>query len=88
MRPPVCVKCSFEMRPVKIGMYVVETFLSPPEPYRISSADMYRCPECGCEVLTGYSTGAKVHHEEGFGELFQKATANLSNFVVVYERKE
>lgn len=56
----VCVVCEQGMRPHKIGLPVVEMYLTPPKPYRVWQMDVYRCPECKREVIITGGSGTHV----------------------------
>ncbi len=50
--PPICVPCAVTMRCAK-NSYVV----ADPEPSTFYYADMYECPNCGAQVVTGFGQG-------------------------------
>lgn len=52
MNGPVCVKCEVRMARSKIG--VNAELMAGKEGYQIWSGDLYRCPLCDFEVLTGF----------------------------------
>jgi hypothetical protein len=52
------------MRCKKTGVLTVEMYMENKEIYRIWSADKYRCPLCGVEVITGFGNGPYVHSAE------------------------
>ena len=47
--PPICVPCAVEMECEKNEFIVAD-----PEPATYWSGDLYRCPGCGCRVVTGF----------------------------------
>ena len=49
-----CVKCEGEMRPLKNDVAFVETTGPERSPYKIWSADLWGCPLCGVEVVSGF----------------------------------
>ena len=62
---PVCVQCQCEMRCSKTGATIV--VMSGDEPYQIWQADIFQCPGCGFEAVTGWAGKPfKYRHEENF----------------------
>jgi len=62
---PVCARCSVAMVPKKNDVAAVEMLRT--RRYVLWSADLYECPDCGCQIVTGF--GAKpvsMEHEPGF----------------------
>ena len=86
MDKTVCINCQLEYVPEKIGIYVIEMFLTPPQPYVISSADVLKCPGCGNEVVARFGSGGVYHHQENFASLL--AAARRSRHIVVRERNK
>ncbi len=50
---PVCVKCRCEMRPQK-NDFIVEEMAAPDRTYRVWCTDLWRCPGCKMEIVTGF----------------------------------
>ena len=73
---PVCVGCEVEMKPEKNGVGVLD--MAEFGPYKIWDADLYKCPECGCEVIVGFAHFAIAEHHEG----------NFESAVQAYRDKE
>lgn len=64
---PICVPCAAEMFCVKNG-YVFVT-MADLAPYEVHSGDMWQCPTCGHQILSGFGTGPLAQHfESHFGE--------------------
>jgi hypothetical protein len=62
---PVCVKCQVELRPEKneVGCLDFASF----GPYQLWDSDLWKCPKCGHEILTGFGQNPiSIHHEENF----------------------
>jgi hypothetical protein len=59
---PVCVKCGKDMKIVQTGSEMVEMFGDPVRPYRITSADRWKCRVCEVEVLAGFGDKAHTEH--------------------------
>lgn len=53
MPKPVCVKCQTEFWPKTNGVLVIET--ASFGPYKVWSADLWKCPGCATEIVSGYS---------------------------------
>lgn len=51
---PICAKCETEMRPERNGMVTVTHSQNPPQPYEIYMGDLWKCPVCGVEIVTGF----------------------------------
>lgn len=72
----ICVPCGRVYRPLKIGVRFEERqMLDDWAPYRVWAADLYGCPECGVEILTGLSreplaTAHERHYPESATDLF------------------
>ena len=56
---PVCVKCEMELSLEKTGVLVRELFQKDTMVYRIWSADLWKCPECGVEIIPGHGFADK-----------------------------
>jgi hypothetical protein len=66
MRSTICVKCEVELQRVKGGsIVIVEHFNKPPEPYKLWSADLHKCPKCGLEVVAGIAQEPFMEHYQG-----------------------
>lgn len=73
----ICVKCEKEVMPAKIGVTVEEHRKEeqsrglPPlwAAYKIWTADVLQCPECGAQILAGFPDRPVAHHhEENYAE--------------------
>jgi hypothetical protein len=47
---------------VKKNSVTVEERLETQEPYKLWDADLWECPECGVEVITGFGHGPLAEH--------------------------
>jgi len=65
---PVCAKCRCELRPEKNGVGVLD--MASFGPCELFDADLWKCPECGIEVVGGFGNGPISSH---FDEDFQQA---------------
>lgn len=51
----VCAKCERDFKIVDIGILFADMAYDPPQEMAIASADVMRCPECGTEIVVGFS---------------------------------
>ena len=58
----VCKKCEVELQPKQNDVRVIEYFMDPPEPYKLWCADLWACPKCGYEIVTGFGYQAYTEH--------------------------
>jgi hypothetical protein len=73
MPRPVCVKCHKEFRVEKNGVIAQENTGPDGNPYKIWSADLWECPGCHIQILSGYGLKPlKQYHDEDF-EDYQKS---------------
>ena len=62
---PVCPQCHVELHPERNGVGVLD--MADFGPYALYDADLWKCPECGKEVVGGFGIGPiSAHFEEGF----------------------
>lgn len=59
----ICVKCLTDMRCEKNGVLVAR------DPHHVQNADLYKCPECAFELLTG---AGNAHNWEYARELYAR----------------
>jgi len=71
----VCVKCQRRYRRMKCGINVVETFgENSDEPYKLWKADLWRCPGCGTEIVTGFGfENFAEHYQPNFKEVLARS---------------
>lgn len=73
----ICSKCNLQMSVVRVGVYVVDMFLDPPQPYRIYSGDLYKCTGCDTEMVSGLAANPiATHHEDKFEEVLKDINEN------------
>ena len=85
MPGPTCVKCQVEFDRVKSGVNLVQMFNQPQQPYKIWQADLWRCPGCGFEIVSGYGHHPYAeHYQDGFAEAMD--WAKRSKIIYQYER--
>lgn len=85
-RPIHCAKCERDLKPEKNGVWLIEMFQGNTEPYAIWHADLWKCPECGIEIVSGYSQRPTYHNEENFKHLLEIAFKGTRYFN--YERRD
>ena len=56
MPKPVCISCGREFRVKKIGVRAQENIGANGEPYKIWSADIWECPKCLYQIISGYGS--------------------------------
>lgn len=86
---PICVKCHRFYRPKKTGLYFIEGMpddgakpgLAEPEkwkPYKLWSGDMWACPDCGAEIISGVGRDRIAeHYEPEFSATAQRLHADF-----------
>lgn len=82
---PVCASCKVEMRRIQNGVAVVEMYREPPVPYNGYYADLFVCPCCGTQVLSGF--GHPRHFGGDVGEM-SRFVAKVDKVFPVYETLE
>ena len=65
MPKSVCAKCEVELKPEENGVIVAEMMRNNTEIYKLWEADLWKCPECGVEVVLGFALQAFMEHFEG-----------------------
>ncbi|MBA7660477.1 hypothetical protein ES703_68479 [subsurface metagenome] len=74
MRRPICTLCRVEFRPLENGINVIDIFSQPPKPYRVTYADLFECPVCRNQIVSGFASKPWAeHHEDKFEYWLQKA---------------
>jgi hypothetical protein len=66
MPKPVCLPCLKFYRPKRNGVYIEEgrPVGETWQPYKIWAADLWACPSCGAEMVTGFGRDAIAEHYE------------------------
>jgi len=66
MSKPVCVPCGREFKVIKNGTVAQENIGPNGEPYKIWSADLWECPVCHSQILSGFGNRplSQVHHQD------------------------
>lgn len=66
----VCRKCEIELKPEENGVVIVELCQKNKRVYKIWSADLWECRNCGNEVVAGFSSQPSFHEgEKSEGEI-------------------
>lgn len=65
MPKSVCVTCEVELKPEHNGAIVAEMFQDNDRIYKLWEADLWKCPECGIEVVLGFASMPLMEHYEG-----------------------
>lgn len=74
MPKPVCVPCKQEFKVKKNGVIVQENLSPSGNPYKIWSADLWECPKCHTQILSGYGLSPMAHQ---FNKDFDKLQENV-----------
>ena len=73
---PVCVGCTKEFLPEKNGVLVCEH--ANFGPYKIWSADLWKCPNCGSEIIVGFGyNSVSEHFQDDFQDWLKKVEYNF-----------
>lgn len=84
----ICTDCQVEYKIEKNGVYVVEMFSDPPQPYKLWSADLWKCPNCRREIIAGFGMSALAEHfQKNFTTVLDQAKKTGKVFYD-YEYKE
>jgi len=82
----VCITCGVELRCVKSGEASIEG--ASFGPYKLWHSDRYGCPQCGFEVLAGFSQERIAeHYEPDFGETVKRFNPEVTFFGSLKERQ-
>ena len=80
MPRPVCVKCKLEFRRTKVGV-VADIRARGLGSYEAYSADLFKCPDCGAEILAAFGAKPITRHTNAS----HKYTVGVAGAVKVYE---
>lgn len=70
MPVPICVACGLSMRCHRNGQPVIVTSDKEKEqPYKLYFTDVYKCPDCGIKIVTGFSKPIERHEDRFQAEL-------------------
>lgn len=62
MRRPICVKCQTELRPLENGIAVIDMAWQSPKPAAVIQADLYECPGCKAQIVSGFAEQPLAEH--------------------------
>ncbi len=88
MPKSICTNCQTEFKPYKNGIYVVEMFLTPPQPYKIWSADLWKCRGCENEIVVGFGNEPLAEHFEDEFDSFFEMIKKTDTVVYSYEKPQ
>ena len=57
-----CVSCQTYLAAAKNGIIVLETMSDRITPYKIWMADLFECPDCGYQLISGFGLNAISEH--------------------------
>ena len=76
----ICAKCGKELKCKKNEVIVEELVLS--DSSRIWEADLWKCPKCGIEIITGFGLAPIAEH---FQKDYQKILTREKERVKIYQ---
>ena len=77
MSVQICVECNRKMRVEKNGV-VWEDLIPPDVPYKLYMADLWKCPGCDWQIITGSATTPFAEHfEPGYAEKAKRAMVRV-----------
>jgi hypothetical protein len=83
----VCVKCEIELKIEKNGAIVVEMFMNNTEIYKLWESDIWKCPSCGFEIVTGFASNPFAEHfSHNCREILEKESVN-PNSRIIYDKE-
>ena len=77
----VCVNCKRMLKIKKNGIIVAE-HLKNGELYKVWSADLFECPNCGFELISGFGNQPNYHH---FDKKAEEEIAKAKKLSTYYE---
>jgi len=81
----VCKKCETELKPTHNGTLVIET--ASFGPYKVWSADTWKCPGCDVEIVAGFANNPlREHYTEDFPAWLEKAKTAAGE--IVYDNEK
>lgn len=84
----ICLACQTEYKPATNGVVVIETALMDKErrPYKIWNADLYKCPDCNHEIVSGFANKPmrEDHYAEDFADWLAQTIAAAPAVYWVY----
>ena len=61
---PICAKCRVFFRCKENEVIIEEGGSGPDDPYRVWMADLFECPRCGAEVVSGFGQAPVAHYRQ------------------------
>ena len=65
MPKTVCVKCEVEIRLETNRVVVAEMFQNNTQVCKLWRADLWKCPICNTEIITGFNSYPFMEHDKG-----------------------
>jgi|WetSurMetagenome_2_1015567.scaffolds.fasta_scaffold01396_22 hypothetical protein len=84
MPRPLCVKCQVEFKPERNDV-VVDVLDGHGKSYQLWCADLWECPQCGNQIITGY--GNEPYARRGQVDYAKVLRASRANLEYVYQCK-
>ncbi len=79
----ICVNCERQYKPKTIGVLFLDMAYDPPVPVRFTSADIYSCPGCGHEIVSGM--GELQYDEDRMKHEIKTAAENGRQVILGFE---
>lgn len=86
MPNPICVKCQVEFKVEENGINIVEMFQKNKEVYKIWSADKWKCPLCGIEIVYGFGAMPLIENGEDTKAYLQELINKHATIIFDYEQ--
>jgi hypothetical protein len=81
----VCVPCQVEYKPELNEILAIE--MASFGPYKVWSADLWKCPKCGHEIVSGFGHAPlNEHYTDGFGEWLENAMLRTARAIFIQEK--
>ena len=80
---PVCAACQVEMHPEKNGVGVLD--MADYGPVNLWDADLWECPKCGFQIVSGFGSNPIARHYEG--ERFKRLVQSYQDNSIVIESR-
>jgi hypothetical protein len=82
----ICVSCSKEMKPDRNGVYYLE--YANFGPYKLWHSDMWGCPKCGHQVLSGFGYNPiSEHYQDRFNSDILSLRENPNEVLIEEDAK-
>lgn len=80
---PVCAACQVEMHPERSGVGILD--MADYGPVELWDADLWECPKCGFQIVSGFGNKPISRHYEG--ETFERLVKSYNENSIVIESR-